>query len=121
MIYLSVVSICSAQTPGLSDFEVWVSWCIKCKEARHQPGIAMCLNSTGLPENTEAKKLDCESRVTGRYVTLVMQEKDQQTSMSFNELQVMGVDATGLIHTHTRTHAHARTHTHTHTCARTCT
>ena len=114
MICLSVVSICSAQTPGLSDFEIWVSMCIKCKEARHQPGIVRCLNFTGLPKNTVAKRLDCESTVTGRYVTLVMQENDQQTRLSFSELQVMGVDAKGSIHTHTHARTHARSHACTH-------
>ena len=81
MFYLSVVSICSAQAPGLSDFEIWVSRCITCKETRNQSGLVMCLNFTGLPKNTAAKRLDCESTVTGRYVTLLMQEKDQQTNV----------------------------------------
>ena len=121
MIFLSVASIYSAQTPGIPDFEIWVSLCIKCKEARHQPGLVMCLNSTVLSGRRVEKRLDCESTVTGRYVTLVMQGKDQQTRMSFSELQVMGVDAKGSTHTHTHTHArtHARTHACTHTHTRT--
>ena len=112
MIYLSVVSICSAQTPGISDFEIWVSWCNTCPFAKRQPGGVLFCHSSGLPQNSMEKRLDCESTVTGRYVTLVMQENDQQTRLSFSELQVMGVDAKGSIHTHARTHA--RTHAHTH-------
>ena len=126
---LCVVSIYSAPIAGIPDFEVWVSCCVKCPHARHQPGIVLCLNSTGLPKKSKQRRLDCRNITTGRCVTLVAQEKDQQTSMSFSELEVVGIDATGLtctpththkdrqIGTHTPTNARARAHTHTHTRA----